>query len=102
MKPLELTIYPLDMTFPAGYRLPRCSYVTRRAADRMAEEKRLTTAELSAEYWRASEDFGTVSEGYRWDGITGKWDPSETPAQNRLNTLERFATLPHASERNYE
>lgn len=96
-KPLELTAYPLDLGFPSGYVLPRDTRVTFRAANRMAHEKRFTPAELAAEAWaaRAAFDrtsFNEISSGdefsdKRWAYVT-----------DRLNTLYRFATLPHYDE----
>lgn len=49
MKPLELTWYPLDRSYPTGYRLPRDVRITVRGATARAERKRLTDAELAAE-----------------------------------------------------
>lgn len=86
LKPLELTIYPLDPSFPAGYKLPRDTRITHRAANRMATEKRLTSAEVAAEYWRASSGADEVNYDRRFD-------------EESINgILHRFATLPHYDE----
>lgn len=88
MKPLELVIYPLSNVFPAGYHLPRASYITFRAANRMAEEKHLTPAELAAESWRMMSD---------WQMAHIDQEPTEK-YRARCETLHRFATLPHYDE----
>lgn len=85
MKPLELTVYPLDPAFPAGYKLPRDSRVTYRAANRMAVEKRLTPAECAAEYWKARDQCLIEIRA-------NHFELDEAMAE----TLHRFARLPHA------
>lgn len=98
MKPLELTVYPLDPSFPAGYKLHRDTRITFAAANRMATEKRLTEPELAAELWRNESELNHISEGYSWQGLTGGWSADEDTAIIRDKTLERFATLPHCDE----
>lgn len=102
MKPLELTVYPLDPAFPAGYKLPRDTRITFAAANRMAKEKRLTSVELAAEYWRAQDDVSCADDPS--GSKPGTW-PNGYDRENgqflddaRLETLERFATLPHYDE----
>ena len=96
LKPLELTIYPLELTFPAGYKLPRDTRISYRAADRMAAEKRLTEPELAAEYHRARDDDFAICEGLNWGDQCEGWTTFEAAALARTATLLRFATLPHA------
>ena len=83
LKPLELTVYPLDPAFPRGYNLPRDTRTTYRAADRMAKEKRLTGPELAADYWLA---------------MSGLLYGHGKVARKQRDTLRRFATLPHYDE----
>lgn len=97
MKPLELTVYPLDPTFPAGYKLPRDTRITFAAANRMAKEKRLTSVELAAEYWRYESNI--------WEALAKMPEPPTPEAvmageewNRRAEIVERFATLPHADE----
>lgn len=92
MKPLELIAYPLDMSFPRGYVLPRDTRVTFRAAERMAREKRLTNAELAAEYWKQEPVPDRVME------CMGVSDPAHDEALEKVAILHRFATLPHYDE----
>ncbi|WP_427017849.1 hypothetical protein ACQCSX_04340 [Pseudarthrobacter sp. P1] len=92
-EPLVLTVYPLDPSFPAGYKLPRDTRITYRAANKAAREKRFTDAELAAESWRAEADWRNA---YRYAPIpgTGTWSPSIYAADDRNNTMRRFATKP--------
>lgn len=60
--------------------------------------KRLTSAECAAEYWRNEGELNHISEGYRWEDMTGGWSSGENDARLRDQTLERFATLPHSDE----
>lgn len=91
MKPLVLNIYPLDPSFPRGYVLPRDTRVTFAAANRAAKEKHLTAAECAAEYFKARDQCLIEIR-------PGAFEFDESMAE----TLHRFATLPHASERNYQ
>ena len=97
MKDLELTAYPLDPAFPAGYKLPRDTRITFAAANRMAKEKRLTSVELAAEYWRYESNI--------WEALAKMPEPPTLEAvmageewNRRAEIVERFATLPHADE----
>lgn len=97
MKPFELTVYPLDPAFPAGYKLPRDTRITFAAANRMAKEKRLTSVELAAEYWRYESNI--------WEALAKMPEPPTPEAimageewNRRAEIVERFATLPHADE----
>lgn len=100
MKPLELTAYPLDTNFPRGYKLPRDTRITIRAADRMAVEKRLTTPELAAEYESARCDYLLqVQAGNYWAPLGDTWSGEPDDVLNRAMTLLRFATLPHYDEK---
>lgn len=90
MKPLTLTIYPLDPSFPRGYVLPRDTRITYAAANRASARKHLTDTELAAEYHQQA-------------AYTTYWEHRTTAAhtatnQDRLETLRRFATLPHAGD----
>lgn len=101
MKPRELTVYPLDPAFPAGYKLPRDTRITFNKANRMAVEKRLTLAECAAEFIRAEHDWDAASFGFEgwalgtWRGAYLGW---AAVAEDRRNALYRFATLPHYDE----
>lgn len=94
MKDLELTVYPLDPSFPRGYKLPRDTRITFVAANRMAKAKHLTSTELAAEWWKSVatapvlHESGRTAFAKREIGIA--------------KILECFATHPHASERNYQ
>jgi hypothetical protein len=90
-KPLELTIYPLDLSFPAGYVLPRDSRVTFRAANRIARDKRLTDAELAAEYHGQAARVALIED-------SSPHNSAGPSAYRKLETLHRFATLPHHDE----
>lgn len=96
LKPLELTVYPLELTFPAGYKLPRDTRITFNAANRMAEQKRLTNAELAAEYWRACLVSDVIKLGSEMPEHLATLD-YET-ANRYAHTMHRFATLPHHDE----
>jgi hypothetical protein len=92
-KPLELTVYQectncdeLDRHYIAD------SGIYFWAAENRAHEKRLTDTELAAEYWKQESCVTTV------EAMGGT--PRRTLAA--LQTLERFATLPHASDTNYQ
>jgi len=78
MKPLELTVYPQPVKDQFWIMIA----------------KRLTDEELAAEYWRA-----------KWTGeISQRKHPFMLTEANleKIRTVERFMTLPHASETNYE
>lgn len=60
--------------------------------------KRLTNAELAAEYWRADGDQFAICEGITWEGQVGEWPTGEKAALHRQRILEQFVTLPHYDE----
>lgn len=90
-QPLELTWYPLNHAFPAGYILPRDSRITHRAANRMAHAKRLTDAEAAAEF-HAQDTRVRIIENGPHRHVAG---PS---AYRKLEALRRAATLPSYDE----
>lgn len=110
MKSLELTIYPfvdrwVDYTCDIGGRTVSGSsreygYETPHGVWRgdEFEEKRLTDAELAAEYWRTGQDEAYITEGIIWKGICDGWSTSESAALHRSYVIRRFATLPHYDE----
>lgn len=71
--------------------------------------QRFTDAELAAEYWRAVSDASTIAE---YNGPGNYWRTPSEPNANRdigweehderRETLERFATLPHELEEDTE
>lgn len=90
LKPLELIVYPKA----DGHFLLHCHSVSADGSIRRLmwgcqcpeSSKRLTDAELAAEYWRASSGADEVNydRGFRAESING--------------ILRRFATLPHYDE----
>ena len=94
MKPLELTVYPMvNCGGPCNcdsYVMPDGDVIGVEAVP--ADRKRFTDAELAAEYWKAAEAATFVTARGGKPIRTGK----------RLATIHRFATLPHASENDYE
>lgn len=78
MKPLELTVYDLE-AFP--HLTAKARTATRR--------KRLTDAELAAEYWAACAVVERAIHGGSGFVI---------PLARERNTMERFATHPHYDE----
>lgn len=63
--------------------------------------QRFTDAELAAEFWFASGEFNAGTEGYRveWFGGETRFTRNdELRAQAQVETLKRFATLPHAQD----
>lgn len=94
MKPLELHIYPkhpdADAYRVGGYYSPYCL---------VSEDKRFTDAELAAEYWRQSLA-GCIHPVDSFRGYTGV--EVRGPSSARIETLRRFASLPHASDADYE
>lgn len=101
MKPFELTAYPRtdagDCTDPEhGYRIHQ------EDVEVFVYQKRLTNAELAAEYWRAQDDVSCADDPS--GSKPGTW-PNGYDRENgqflddaRLETLERFATLPSYDE----
>ena len=86
MKPLELHIYDkhpyADAYRVGGFYSPYCL---------VSKDKRLSEAELCAEHWSAWADMLDVPKDERYS-----YEP------RRIETLRRFATLPHASDADYE
>lgn len=95
MKPLKLTAYP--RTDAGDYTDPEHGYrIHQEDVEVFVYQKRLTNAELAAEYWRNEGELNSLSEGYSWDGITDGWPADEGKARDQA--LERFATLPSYDE----
>lgn len=89
MKPLELVIYP--HVIDCGVDCIEDDEGTLRIGrelDDFAGSKRLTEAELSAEYWAAHGDANALMIG------------NPRLRFSRRHTLRRFATLPHYDEPN--
>lgn len=87
MKPLELTVYPLDDRFPAGYTMPRNSRISFRAANSAAQAKRLSEAQLMAHVWWTISEFYILPLG-----------PEAQEIARQSAVFERFAQLPHYDE----
>ena len=99
MKPLKLTVYPLDPAFPRGYKLPRDTRITFAAANRMAKEKRLTSVELAAEYESARCDAMLMHHAnYYWAPLGDTWSSEPEAIDRRAQTLLRIARAPHYDE----
>lgn len=101
MKALELVVYAKEPGRYGGeprYHSPDGLWAYPAShVDGYAAEKRLTDAELAAEYYAALAHFermgfNEVSSGDDWDDAT--WVRIAKPMQ----TLHRFATLPHYDE----
>lgn len=100
-KPFELTVFPSEQECSCCgpiFTMPDGEVVRAYQADNMARQKRLTDAELAAEYWRSREDFVCIVEGIRWESMCDEWRLGEGSAIDRKFTLESFATLPHYDE----
>lgn len=96
-KPLELVIHPKlqhrrHVTGGWLWDCEACNTVI------TGPSKRLTNAELAAEYWRAVGDESMITEGYNWTEMCGEWPVSEEEAIRRSRSLTRFATLPSYDE----
>jgi len=93
MKPLELTIYERDESFPGASNLVY-RYGAKVLGDitvhSKAHRKRFTDAELAAEYW--APNWITLPDA-DWDE---DYEASSAEMLRRSATLHRFATLPHA------
>lgn len=89
MKPLELVVYRTleDFGVVFGYDTPDVHATSE--ADAMAAAKRFTDTELAAEVWRARWT-KVFAESYR-DKLTVR-------QESMVDTMERFATLPHYDE----
>lgn len=105
MKPFELTVYPIVDRIPDGPGIVTRIYGTEHGgiydwqAERMAKEKRLTNAELAAEYESARCDALLVqATGHYWQSIECTWSQDTERVNERERTLIRFETLPHYDE----
>ena len=82
----HLTIYPKHPTADAyrvgGFYSPYCLVAT---------DKRFTDAELAAEYWECQYDSETARGWANDYAIIRRYDA-------KLETMQRFATLPHFEE----
>lgn len=93
MKPLELVAYAWDEEYEC-YRHPTYGFrISPLDVDHWLEGKRLTPSECAAEYFNNLASHGVFAGGRR----SGK-----TLQMNRTHALYRFATLPHAAEKDYE
>ena len=115
MKPLELTVYPSQVDehgrtryyHPGSFPLPNLHTHPKQHIGAiltgssnigtMRKQKRLTTAELAAEYWRYESNI--------WEALAKMPEPPTPEAvmageewNRRAEIVERFATLPHADE----
>jgi hypothetical protein len=94
-KPLELNVYPIwgDESLYAD--LPGHHWPTNVGYE--VYRKRLTEAELAAEWHKQDNHCGQVLEGY---GIAYNGEPLDTEEVEieRLHIVYRFATLPHHDE----
>lgn len=96
-KPLELVIYPPVPRCPisSGWSFARVDWFDDRATERkLSEKKRLTEAELAAEYYRSSFlHENSLSENDGYDGM-----PETREHRLQSATFFRFAKLPHYDE----
>lgn len=100
MKPLELRTFDIDdnaQGWAIGSECPPFSEwptIPGELAESIARGKRLTGPELAAEWWKA------------WCRASVRLSQHRTAEAMRerhiARTLERFATLPHASEGGYQ
>ncbi|GAP53841.1 hypothetical protein AHiyo6_04060 [Arthrobacter sp. Hiyo6] len=91
-KPLELFIYPPIPRCPisSGWSYARDDWFDDRAVERkLSEKKRLTEAELAAEYWSAHAIHERAARGQSC---------IEYIAEAEVEVWTRFATLPHYDE----
>lgn len=98
MKALELTVYPPIPECPqqSGWGYARDDWFDDRAKERnLTEQKRLTDAELAAEYWSEEKNLGDVRD---WIKTLPGYQVLEPVLLDRVLTLHRFATLPHYDE----
>lgn len=87
-KPLELTVYPPipECPQPSGWSFARDDWFDDRTAERkLSGRKRLTDAELAADYWSAVVDYEDSCKP------SGE-DMDHEAICNQVQTLERFAT----------
>ena len=99
MKPLELTIYPI---WDAGDGTLYADHPARQWPTNVGYEvyrKRLTDAELAAEFEAARCDYLlSQASGHFWAPLGETWPSDHKSAGRRTTTLLRFATLPHYDE----
>ena len=105
-KPLELTIYPHpNPPMPSGLRDEKGwdayydAMEQRRQQFLKQQAKRLTEAELCAEYESARCDAMIQSAtGQCWSSLFDTWPMDPAAIHNRERTLLRFASRPHYFE----
>lgn len=97
MKPLELDIWVRDADTRNVYYNERTGL-----SDLADEDKHLTPSECAAEYWRNESDTWEAHEFGSYGMLHESWPNESSDCVARAEVLARFATLPHASERNYE
>lgn len=109
LKPLELTVYPAEChcyqaidkcTGIMALHIPLECLLHGARATFQAKKKRLTSAELAAEYWRTDADEWQADEygdaNLSEEGST--WTDRHADTRRRAKTLLRFASLPHYDE----
>ena len=100
VKELELTMYPLlekvGRNARPGYMVGKRA-VSVAEAFRVGQAKRLTDAELAAEYWLLSSRRQRML-GYH-DGPDSETRKQARIDEDRMKVVERFATLPHYDEK---
>lgn len=98
MKPLELTVYPKLERPLYGHQIEGYRQQVK-AEIELREAKRFTDAELAAEYYRMD---GLCRKEQWIEAVRDDYCEAERRGQammyDRLNTLYRFATLPHYDE----
>jgi hypothetical protein len=95
MKALELTVYPRRGR--ETYVLPHPAHcLGASAVDRLSQQKRLTDAELAAEYWRLR--LKVCASGNRDMKAKGHFCIEWQAAHDELDTMQRFLELPHYDE----
>ena len=101
-KPLELQIYPLlpevGQRGRPGYIVGR-RHVEQSWVTEMSERKRLTDAELAAEFESARCDYLLSRDtGTYWAPLGETWPNDHASAGRRASTLLRFASSEHYDE----
>jgi hypothetical protein len=91
MKALELTVYPKLERPMWGHQIEGYRQQVR-AESELREAKRLTDAELAAEYWAP---IWLTMPDMDWDA---DYETCVKQMKDRAATLLRFATLPHYDE----
>lgn len=98
MSALELKVFPPIPECPQPHwgSFAYEDWFTDRAAEvKLRERKRLTDAELAAEYWCEEKSLGDVRD---WIKTSPGYKVLEPVLLERVLTLHRFATLPHYDE----